>query len=250
MSGSAIRRRPANPYNTPAHRAAMEEGETAHRTRGSASRRLAGCAEGKFNPMNGHTPVTPVAGDEIRVPEWLRERVRRIESDDRLDKAAAALQPIAAGVGAGRRGSILQGMSIGHALHPLMTDLPLGCWMSAGLLDLFGGKHSRTAARRLVGFGLLAVPGTVASGMADYAHIPERPERRVAVVHAVGNAAVAALYLASWRARRRGRFGAGKVLGLAGGALAMGTGYLGGHLSFARSVGTGERGLASGAAGD
>ncbi|MGF1665767.1 MAG: DUF2231 domain-containing protein [Acidimicrobiia bacterium] len=200
--------------------------------------------------MNGHTTATPVARQEIRAPEWLRDWVRRLESDQRLDKAATVLQPVATSVGAGRRGLVLQGRAIGHALHPLMTDLPLGCWMSAGLLDLFGGKQSRTAARRLVGFGLLAVPGTVATGMADYADIADQPDRRVAVVHAAGNAAVAALYFASWRARRRGRFGSGKALGLAGGLLAMGTGYLGGHLSFARSVGTGARGLESGVAGD
>jgi uncharacterized membrane protein len=217
---------------------------------GSASRRLTGCVEGKSDPMNGHTSAPPVTQPELRAPEWLRESVHRLESDHRLDNATEALNTVATTVASGRRGSVLQGRTIGHALHPLMTDLPLGCWMSAGLLDLLGGKHSRTAARRLVGLGLLAVPPTVASGVADYAHIPERPERRVAVVHAAGNAVVAALYLASWRARRRGRFGAGKVLGLAGGALAIGTGYLGGHLSFARSIGTGERGLATAAAGD
>jgi uncharacterized membrane protein len=200
--------------------------------------------------MNGHTTAPPATQPEVRAPEWLRESVHRLEFDHRLDKPTEALNSIAATVATGRRGSVLQGRAIGHALHPLMTDLPLGCWMSAGLLDLFGGKHSRVAARRLVGFGLLAVPGTVATGMADYADIPDQPDRRVAVVHAAGNAAVAALYLASWRARRRGRFGAGKALGLAGGALAIGTGYLGGHLSFARSVGTGARGLASGSAGD
>jgi uncharacterized membrane protein len=195
--------------------------------------------------MNGHTTATAVAHHEVRVPEWLRDWVRRLESDGRLDRPAEALKPIATGVGASRRGLVLQGRAIGHALHPLITDLPLGCWMSANLLDLFGGRQSRTAARRLVGFGLLAVPGTVATGLADYADIHDRPERRVAVVHAAGNVAVAALYLASWRARGRGRIGAGKALGMAGGLLAMSTGYLGGHLSFARSVGTGERGLES-----
>jgi hypothetical protein len=54
---------------------------------------------------------------------------------------------------------------------------------------------------------------------------------------------VAALYLMSWRARRHDRYGRGRALALLGGSLAWATGYLGGHLSFARSVGTGERGL-------
>lgn len=115
--------------------------------------------------------------------------------------------------------------------------------MSAALLDLFGGRSARGAARRLVGAGLLAVPATVASGMADYDTIHTRPEQRVATVHAVGNGLVAALYLGSWLARRRGSHRRGAALGFAGGVLASATGYLGGHLSFGRAVGVGDRGL-------
>jgi hypothetical protein len=83
----------------------------------------------------------------------------------------------------------------------------------------------------------------MASGWADWSSIEDDRSRRVGVVHAVGNVAVGALYLSSWRARRRGRHLEGKALGLTGGLLALGTGYLGGHLSFARGVGVGQRGL-------
>jgi hypothetical protein len=40
----------------------------------------------------------------------------------------------------------LRGEWLGHALHPLMTDFPLGAWMSASLLDLFGPPQSREAS--------------------------------------------------------------------------------------------------------
>src|SRR4051794_41707491 len=33
----------------------------------------------------------------------------------------------------------LSGTPLGHALHPLLTDLPIGTWTSASLLDLVGG---------------------------------------------------------------------------------------------------------------
>jgi hypothetical protein len=67
--------------------------------------------------------------------------------------------------------------------------------------------------------------------------------QRVGAVHALGNAGVAASYALSWRARRKGHHARGVLLALAGGAGAMITGYLGGHLSYARAVGVGPRGL-------
>ena len=68
-------------------------------------------------------------------------------------------------------------------------------------------------------------------------------------MHAVGNTFVLVLYAASWRSRRRSRI-RGVMWGLAGGSLAWATGYLGGHLSFARGVGVGPRGLTSQDAGE
>jgi uncharacterized membrane protein len=127
-------------------------------------------------------------------------------------------------------------------LHPLLTDLPIGFWTSAGVLDLVGGRRSRTAARRLIGLGLLCVPATAASGLVDYRDMPDRPTQRVGALHAVGNSVAALLYYASWRRRRRGHHLEGVALGFAGGAVASFAGYLGGHMSFARATGTGPRG--------
>jgi hypothetical protein len=124
-----------------------------------------------------------------------------------------------------------------------MTDLPLGCWISSGLLDLLGGKSGRRASRRLTGLGLLFVPPTVASGWADWSSTTDQRVKRVGVVHAVGNVIVAALYFLSWRARRQEHHARGKILGLLGGSLAWATGYLGGHMSFARGSSVEERGF-------
>jgi hypothetical protein len=55
------------------------------------------------------------------------------------------------------------------------------------------------------------------------------------------------LYLASWRARGHGHQLAGKAASALGGVVAMGTGYLGGHLSFVLGAGRGERGRLSAA---
>jgi uncharacterized membrane protein len=178
----------------------------------------------------------------ICASERLEGWVQGIEADERLDPAVNALVPLAETANRGSPGAFLRGQWLGHAFHPLMTDLPLGCWLGAGLLDLVGGRNSRPAARRLVGLGLAFTPLTVASGVADWGSIRERGVQRLGAAHAMGNTVVATTYLASWLARRRGHHGVGVGLGMTAGMLAWATGYLGGHLSFARGVGQGTRG--------
>ena len=179
----------------------------------------------------------------LRAPEWLRRDVQKLEQSESLDRLVDAARPVGDAMSSGRRGEVLRGEWLGHALHPLMTDLPLGCWISSGLLDLLGGKGARRASRRLTGLGLLFVPPTVASGWADWSATKDERVKRVGVVHAVGNVVVALLYFMSWRARRKEHHLRGKVLGLTGGALAWATGYLGGHMSFAHGSSVEERGL-------
>src|SRR3954468_10244644 len=142
----------------------------------------------------------------------------------------------------------LSGTPLGHALHPLLTDFPIGTWTSCPLLDLFGGREARPAARRLIAAGVLASRPTAASGISDWADTtPASDEvRRVGAVHAVANVAALGLYTASLAARRGGRHGRGVALGLAGiGALTV-SGHLGGHLSYAKAVGVDQTAFASG----
>lgn len=157
---------------------------------------------------------------------------RGLEHDERLDGLVDDLAPIArAVVGSDTRASVLRGDPLGHKLHPMLTDLPLGLWMSASALDLLGGPSARLAARRLVGLGLLATAPTIAAGLADWESSGERA-RRVGVVHAALNGVAAALYGVSWLARRRGRHELGVLAALGGGGVSAASGYLGGHMSF------------------
>lgn len=178
----------------------------------------------------------------MRTATTYEQLVDRIETDPRIDAAAERLDVASAAIGEGTTAGVMRGDWMGHALHPLLTDLPLGCWTAAGLLDLVGGRGSRSAAQRLVGLGLLAVPATAVSGLVDYREVPDRATQRVGAVHVVGNTAATVLYLMSWRRRRRGHHLQGIALGVLGGGVATFTGYLGGHMSFARATGTGPRG--------
>jgi len=165
---------------------------------------------------------------------------RRLEGAAALDAPAKAVgKAVRDAVPAGPVKDSLSGRWLGHALHPLLTDIPIGTWTSAVLLDLLGGKGSDAAARRLIAAGLAAAPVTFATGWMDWADTEPASDavRRTGVVHAAFNGAGAAAFAASLAARRDGRTGRGKLLSLAGLGLIGAGGWLGAHLSYARGVG-------------
>jgi hypothetical protein len=162
----------------------------------------------------------------------------RLEETAALDGAVEALRPTITRVfGQGQRAAVLRGEWLGHAVHPLLTDVVLGTWTSAVVLDLCGGEESAAAARRLVGVGLLAVGPTAWTGWAEWSAAGPR-DQRVGVVHAVSNALAIGLYTASWAVRRRGRRDLGTGLALVGAAALTLGGYLGSHLSIGRKLGS------------
>jgi uncharacterized membrane protein len=156
--------------------------------------------------------------------------VRRVATEDRLDAVVDRLQDLLDRVPSDVR-SALQGRALGHPLHPALTDLPIGFWTSAGVLDLVGGKRAARGATALVGLGVASALPTLAAGMADWTEM-SRAKQRVGVVHAAANAAATVLYAKSFGARRMGQRGRGIWLGLLGAGVATAGGYLGGHLAF------------------
>lgn len=142
-------------------------------------------------------------------------------------------------LGPGPLKDALSGRALGHALHPMLTDVVIGAFLSSTALDFIGGDNSHTASERLIALGIAAYPPTALAGLSDWADgsASNAPVRRTGVVHAVANSAALSLYAASLRARRRGDRRRGVALGVLGaGALGF-AGYLGGHLTFAQGVG-------------
>ncbi|HZT66628.1 MAG TPA: Rieske 2Fe-2S domain-containing protein [Acidimicrobiales bacterium] len=173
-----------------------------------------------------------------RVARPLRDLPARLEGVEALDGVVGPLRDLAGRVAkpASPANTALSGTWMGHPLHPLLTDVAIGSFTSALLMDLVGGRKRAKAADRLIFLGLIAAVPTAASGLNDWQTL-SGPESRVGVVHAASNAVATTLFGASWYSRKRGRRLRGRLLALAGaGATAMG-GFLGGHLSYRRGVG-------------
>jgi nitrite reductase/ring-hydroxylating ferredoxin subunit/uncharacterized membrane protein len=166
----------------------------------------------------------------------LEDLVGRLERWKALDTVA---QPLAAGVSRAVRPrtvrNLLSGSGMGHPLHPVLTDVPIGAWSMASLLDLAGGPDAEPAADLLVLTGIVAAVPTAATGLNDWSDT-HGPTSRLGLVHAAANSVALGLYAASLAARRQGHRGAGKALALAGFGTVSAGGFLGGHLSFVKGV--------------
>jgi nitrite reductase/ring-hydroxylating ferredoxin subunit/uncharacterized membrane protein len=166
----------------------------------------------------------------------LNSLVASIERFDGLDGFAASVAALVGNAVQPRIvRNILSGTVIGHPVHPLLTDLPIGAWSMAAILDTVGGKAMEPAADLLVSVGIAAAVPTAAAGLNDWSDTQGKP-RRVGLVHAAANSVALGLYAASGVARSKGNRGMGTSLGLAGFGILMFGGFLGGHLSYADAV--------------
>ncbi|MGN6868426.1 MAG: Rieske 2Fe-2S domain-containing protein [Solirubrobacteraceae bacterium] len=166
--------------------------------------------------------------------------VSAIESAQFLDPVAEKVgQTVRSVISGGPVKDAVSGTWLGHAVHPMLTDVVIGSFTAASLLDLLAPGDDGSAAERLIALGLTAYLPTAVAGANDWADSEAVDDtiRRAGLVHAASNLIGATFYTASLRARRRGARGRGAVLGFAGMAVMTVGGYLGGHLSLNKGVG-------------
>ncbi len=129
----------------------------------------------------------------------------RIERAHALDPVVQSLSDtVVRALQAGARTDALHGVPFGQPAHPALVRLPLGCWTSAVLLDLFRGTER--AAGMLIAAGVAGTAPAAATGLADWSAL-HRDQQRVGLVHAVCQASAATLFLGSLAARVGGRAG-------------------------------------------
>ena len=127
--------------------------------------------------------------------------------------------------------NVLDGVWFGNPLHPALTDVPIGAWSAAFVLDLAGSP----AADQALGVGILGAVPTALTGLNDWSHLKD-DSKRIGTVHALLNSTALVLNVASYVARRDGHRGFGRVLSGVAYAGTLFSAHLGGHLSFGLGV--------------
>ncbi len=172
---------------------------------------------------------------------------RFIDRQRWLEPVADFLQKIVAGsyklVGNPGRAlkTFVHGTWLGHPLHPVLTDIPIGAWTIAVLFDLsylIERSHGWVSAADVTIFiGLLAAVASAVAGYTDWSDTFGR-ERRVGIAHGLLNTLVILLYLISFILRvGGGSRGLAILLAYAGYLVLLAAAFLGGDLVF--GIGTG-----------
>jgi len=137
---------------------------------------------------------------------------------------------------------LLHGTWLGHTLHPVLVQVPVGSWVSAGVLDAV--PPLRPAATVLIGTGVAAAVPAALTGAADWSE-QDTGVRRLGALHAVANVAALGLYVGSLVARSNGHGTLGRVLSYSGLGIATGSAAVGGHMSYAQSSGASHSAMAA-----
>ncbi|MFJ9038803.1 Rieske 2Fe-2S domain-containing protein [Streptomyces sp. NPDC102406] len=180
--------------------------------------------------------TTPTARAGAFVPRLLRsclDALDRVENTEALDRVATPVQKAVRALPLGSLRDVLHGRQLGHPLHPVAVQVPMGAWISSAVLDFVPG--ARRPARLLVGLGTAAALPAALAGWADWAE-QHQQQMRTGLVHATANIAAVSLYGASFVARGR-RPVLGRALGLGGLACAGVGGFIGGHLAYRQAAG-------------
>ncbi|EUA09585.1 rieske domain protein [Mycobacterium kansasii 732] len=144
----------------------------------------------------------------------------------------------------------LNGVWLGHPVHPPLTSFASGALGTTVALDALSVLPGRPAsevldasrfASRALGLGIAASVGSAVTGIADWQHTHEE-DRRVGLVHGLVNTVATALYVMSWVDRRRGHHLRGIAASALGYAITVGGAYLGGALVFESGIGIDQSG--------
>lgn len=177
-----------------------------------------------------------------QINEAEQRLVKAIENETQLDSFIDPIkQPVEQFLTqrAGLR-SLLNGAWLGHAVHPALTDIPVGAWTAGCVLDLldaFGiNRKLRPATDAVHTIGLVGALSAAVFGIADWSYTMDKP-KRVGFVHGATNMLIAGLYAGSLVARAKNKRATGVALSSLGYDLLMLSSWLGGELSYRFGLG-------------
>jgi uncharacterized membrane protein len=132
----------------------------------------------------------------------------------------------------------LHGVWLGHPLHPVLTDVPLGAWTTALALDAAsnGDPGMRRAATFAMGVGLTGALGAAVTGLTDWSETDGR-SRRAGLIHGLLNLTATALFATAFVLRKKDAHEGGRTCAWAGYTIALSAAYLGGDLVYGQRIG-------------
>ena len=139
--------------------------------------------------------------------------------------------------------NFLHGTWLGHPLHPVLTDVPLGAWTAAFVLDVmeatapwYRRRQYAQGADACIAIGIAGAAGAAVTGLTDWTGTDGAP-RRKGLVHAALNTTALACYVGSLVLRRRGHRSEARALAYVGAGVVTAGAYLGGSLVYKDRVG-------------
>lgn len=134
----------------------------------------------------------------------------------------------------------LNGVWLGHALHPVLTDIPIGAWSTAMVLDtawlLNENEGVAQGSDISLALGIAGGLGAAVTGLTDWSDQIDT-DRRVGILHGLLNTSILLTNIVSLILRLTGRRREAIYLSSAGYAVSLFSAYLGGELSFAKGIG-------------
>ena len=146
----------------------------------------------------------------------MRDVAELVGTQEWIDQVAKPLDDAVSAAFQGEAGRTvkdgLNGTWLGHPLHPVLTDIPIGAWMMAevfdGLDSVGGGSRYEDAARVCINAGLVGAVGAAVTGLTEWSDTGGQ-SRRIGLVHGLLNLTATGLFLTSALIRTRRRTSGG-----------------------------------------
>ncbi len=134
----------------------------------------------------------------------------------------------------------LNGVWLGHALHPVLVNVPLGSWSATLVLDLAWLVDQNDGIARgadlSMWLGLAGAAGSAVTGVTSWVDT-DGPEQRTGMLHALLNTGITVLNATSAILRFTGQRRTAIALSTTAYAISLYSAYLGGELTYSSGVG-------------
>jgi nitrite reductase/ring-hydroxylating ferredoxin subunit/uncharacterized membrane protein len=169
----------------------------------------------------------------LEAQTWLEPVAEQLQNAAKVafDAAGPAKKPIE---------NALNGVWLGHPVHPALVEVPVGAWTVTAVLDVLeetGKDGYGLGADAALAIGLVGAASAALTGLAQWYPVKDASVRKVGGAHALLNITATALYAASYVSRKRGDRATGRLFGWLGYGTLLAGAYLGGQLTFEQGMG-------------